>query len=109
MNLWIRLKNSMRIESQFNIEKEKIMYIECQNCSHRQGNKCDMDGKYAEPNHIYAGDKHCQKGQQKQGEQRIVKMKRINIFRKIIDKFWEFKNQILYEIEWDYKKRMRGK
>ena len=37
------------------------MYIECQNCSHRQGNKCDMDGKYAEPNHIYAGDKHCQK------------------------------------------------
>ena len=35
---------------------------------------------------------------------RIVKMKRINIFRKIIDKFWEFKNQILYEIEWDSKK-----
>ena len=34
----------------------------------------------------------------------IVKMKRINIFRKIIDKFWEFKNQILYEIEWDSKK-----
>ena len=37
---------------------------------------------------------------------RIVKMKCINIFRKIIDKFWEFKNQILYEIEWDSKKRM---
>ena len=37
------------------------MYTECQNCSHRQGNKCDMDGKYAEPNHTYAGDKHCQK------------------------------------------------
>ena len=37
---------------------------------------------------------------------RIVKMKRINIFRKIIDKFWEFKNQILYEIEWDSEKRM---
>ena len=52
-----------RIESQFNIEKEKIMYIECQNCIHRQGNKCDIDGKYAEPNHTYAGDKHCQKGQ----------------------------------------------
>ena len=34
----------------------------------------------------------------------IVKMKRINIFRKIIDKFWEFKNQILYEIECDSKK-----
>ena len=31
-------------------------------------------------------------------------MKCINIFRKIIDKFWEFKNQILYEIEWDSKK-----
>ena len=31
-------------------------------------------------------------------------MKRINIFRKIIDKFLEFKNQILYEIEWDSKK-----
>ena len=42
-------------------KKENIMYIECQSCSHRQGNKCDMDGKYAEPNHIYAGDKHCQK------------------------------------------------
>ena len=37
------------------------MYIECQNCSHRQGNKCDIDGKYAEPNHIYAGAKLCQK------------------------------------------------
>ena len=37
---------------------------------------------------------------------RIVKMKRINIFRKIIDKFLEFKNQILYEAEWDSKKRM---
>ena len=36
----------------------------------------------------------------------IVKMKRINIFRKIIDKFWEFKNQILYEAECDSKKRM---
>ena len=76
------------------------MYIECQNCSHRQGNKCDMDGKYAEPNHIYAGDKHCQKTKNKG----IVKMKRINIFRKIIDKFWEFKNQILYEAECDSKK-----
>ena len=31
-------------------------------------------------------------------------MKRINIFRKIIDKFLEFKNQILYEIECDSKK-----
>ena len=31
-------------------------------------------------------------------------MKRINIFRKIIDKFWEFKNQILYEAECDSKK-----
>ena len=80
------------------------MYIECQNCSHRQENKCDMDGKYAEPNHIYAGDKHCQKTVKK--TRRIVKMKRINIFRKIIDKFWEFKNQILYEIEWDSKKKM---
>ena len=37
---------------------------------------------------------------------RIVKMKCINIFRKIIDKFWEFKNQILYEAECDSKKRM---
>ena len=37
------------------------MYIECQNCSHRQGNKCDIDGKYAEPNHIYAGEGHCKK------------------------------------------------
>ena len=49
------------LDSQFNIEKEKIMYIECQSCIHRQGNKCDIDGKYAEPNHTYAGDKHCQK------------------------------------------------
>ena len=45
-------------------KKEKIMYIECQNCSHRQGNKCDMDGKYAEPNHIYAGEGHCKKDKQ---------------------------------------------
>lgn len=60
------------------------MYIECQNCIHRQGNKCDIDGKYAEPNHIYAGEGHCQKTVK---ISRIVKMKRINIFRKIIDKF----------------------
>ena len=37
------------------------MYIECQNCIHRQGNKCDIDGKYAEPNHTYTGEGHCQK------------------------------------------------
>lgn len=43
------------------------MYIECQNCSHRQGNKCDIDGEYAEPNHIYASDSHCQKDKQLDG------------------------------------------
>lgn len=34
------------------------MYIECQNCKEREKETCKIDGKYAEPNHIYASE-HC--------------------------------------------------
>ena len=52
-------RDSNRLDSRFYLGGE--MYIECQNCIHRQGNKCDIDGKYAEPNHVYASDSHCKK------------------------------------------------
>lgn len=29
------------------------MYIECQTCRYRNHKTCMIDGKYAEPNHIY--------------------------------------------------------